>query len=1162
MYFSEVTDDIYTIADDESINKKNFDNINRNVDKNIFKNEFPQRQITESSPKEIVNSTDYVNNEVKISQNNDIKITQNKSSPMINDNKVKIVDNVSKPQFEGVKSIPNKPNFKYNGNSNNNQKEKEDTLMLSSIIDENEHNRLNDKTKVIQNDSLKKNGLVYQSENMNKEVISKDIVKNNNNINTKKKVKDESLDLSEILSEEDNQKNPKPDAKANDFQEKIQVKNEGSIKFHNNNHSISDISIHQTSKVIRNDNVINENNSILTSKNNNTANNISKISTKLNNGGGAIEGYIQKKVSQIETEFLSSKHHLEKMLLKDESKIIQYESKLEYKKVYDILKKQNSELVKNLEKMNNYMNTIIEGTKVCPKEVNLKKNNSASKHSSEVDNKIIAVYKKEYSLINSRLSQISEPQYLSKIENILSDLNKQISQLEVDNKRAKVEQKQSEAKIGKNIKLTEIEGNSEIKKINYDYEHFQKQFNLINLKINKNRDDIDAYNHRIEEFNQNFNKLVEISSFYGISEYDVKQIEENSNFNKNDSNSLDDKKSVLIKKIEIIKKVKENNKNKHEIAIKSNVAKLFQLENSKKELVNELREKSKTASGNNLKLREFYERQRNHNVSTIMKDLNLLNETMEKNNQNSTNYSTGNLARRQVLSRISEEVGTDESNCNSNNRNIHLTPIEEKERDLEETLGKNKLEEIVIKEPIKQNQEERHMNKNKKKLEDIVIKEPIKQDQEEKQINKKEDLIVNKNPEVKEKDPVIDKYGIKSKPNFKIGKIEDKEKTTCNEKSHLKKDSPDNKNEEMNKEINIKISAEEKQTTIEEKSQENNKNIKEPIDTKSSNIERIDVNSQTSAKQINNSMNTEDKHLKSEIKEEKLLDESGSRRKKPAIIQQSNTNGSLLPIIENREAKEKAEREKIRGKWSETENTEFIKNEEIKIKNDKMQDKFVEKQSFKELSTIKSNEETSKKEHFQETLKQDSNVPLFLQNYSNRTLIENKKTDVNLITDKSTSNINETRKEDNLFKTDLKKIDKANDQKTKYEKTKEDEKKTEVKPKKEKKTEKIEINETKPSLFSNIFLDDEEDINEKKQEAEGSKAHVSKKKEDFDKLFAKDFHPKNNNESSNTNAKKEVLKPLNTKIDLTNKQLNPKENEKTNQVKKKNPIEDLDDLII
>jgi hypothetical protein len=1139
MYFSEVTDDIYTIADDESINKKNFDNINRNVDKNIFKNDFPQGQVTVSSPREIVNSTDYVNNEVKISQNNDNKITENKSSPIINDNKVKIVDNLSKPQFEGVKSIPNKPNFKFNGNSsNNNQKEKDDTLVLSSIIDENEHNRLNDKTKAIKNDSLKKNGLVYQKENSNMEVLSKDVVHINNNKNVKKKVKDESLDLSEILSDEDTHKNLKPVAKANDFQEKIKVKNEGSIKFHNNNHSISDISIHQTSKVIRNDNVINENNSMLTSKNNNTTNNISKISTKFNNGAGAVDGYIQKKVSQIETEFLSSKHHLEKMLLKEESNIIHYESKLEYRKVYDILKKQNSELVKSLEKMNNYMNTIIEGTKIAPKEVKQKKKNIGSKHSSEVDNKIIAVYKKEYSLINARLSQISEPQYLSKIDNILSELNKQISQLEIDNKRAKVEQKQSEAKIGKNSKLTDIDGNSEIKKINYDYEHFQKQSNIINLKINKNRDDIDAYNHRIEEFNQNFLKLVEISSYYNISEYDIKQIEEISNSNKNDSNSLDDKKSVLMKKIEIIKKVKEQNKNKHENAIKNNVAKLLQLENSKQELVNELREKSKIATGNNIKLREFYDRQRNHNVSTIMKDLNLLNETMEKNNQNSTNYSTGNLARRQVLSRISEEIGTDDSNINSNNRNIHLTPIEEKERDLEETVGKNKLEELVI-------------------------KDEIKQDQEEKQINKMEDVIIHKNPEVKEKVPVIDKYGIKPKPNFKIGKTEDKDKTTSNnEKSPLKQDSAYNKYEEMNTEINIKKSAEEKQKIIEEKPPENNKIINQPTENKSSNIERVNANSHNSAKQINNSFNTEDKVLKSETKEEKLIDENGSRRKKPAIIQQSNTNGSFLPIIENREAKEKAEREKIRGKWSETENTELSKNEEINIKNDKIQHKFMEKQSFNDLSTIKSNEETNKKETIQEAPKQDSNVPLFLQNYSNRTIIESKKTDANLITDKSTSNIYETRKEDNAINSDLNKIDKKNDQKTQNDKTKQDEKKTEVKQKKEKKTEKIEINENKPSLFSNIFLDDDEDITEKKQEAESSKAHVSKKKEDFDKLFAKDIQPKNNKESSHKNANKELIKPLNTKLDLANKQLNPKENEKTNQFKKKNPIEDLDDLII
>ena len=1134
MYFSEITDDIYTIAEDESVKKKNFDNINRNIDNNIKKNDFPQGDFLEDS-KDNDNIGIYVSNEVKLSHVNKTNNMESNSSPINKDSNTKNLESFGKPNADGIKSIPNKPNFKFNGTTINKQKEKDDTLVLSAIIDENEHNRSRDKINTNKNDTLIKNGLVYQIENKNKEQVHKDVLKDNNQnkLKEKKKVKDESLDLSEILS--DNENKPKASVKTNDRHEKVPAKNEESIKFqNNNNHSISDISIHHTSKLNKNDNVVNENNSIITNKNHNTTNNMSKVSIKLNNGGKGIDSYIQKKVSQIESEFFSSKHYLEKMLLKDESKIIHYETKLDYNKVYDILKKQNTELVKNLEKMNNYMNTIIEGMKSAPKQVKHHKNTKSIKHDSEVDNKIIAVYKKEYNLINSRLTQISEPNYLTKLENLLSELNKQISQIEIDNKRAKVEQKQSEAKIGKHNKLTETDGNSEIKKINYDYEHFQKQFNLINVKINKNRDDIDLYNQRIVELNQNFQKLVEIGGFYGITEFDIKQIEESNLLNKNDSNSLEEKKAVLLKKIDIIKKIKEQNKNKHENLIKNNVTKLSQLDNSKKDLINELRDKSKTASGNNQKLKEFYERHRNHNVSTIIQELNLLNETMDKNNQNSTNYSTGNLARRQVLSRISEEIiSENDTNHNSNNKNIRLTPIEERERDLEETIGKNKLDEMIIQET---------------KKDETQVKQEIKI----------EDQDAEKQFVVKEKEPENDKYGIKSKPNFKLGKLDNKDRNiTKIEKIEIKEENDSHKKlEETNKNISTKESVKDKQIHLEEIEKQNKHDS-----TKSIKVEDTSLNI---TKQSNNSLiKIEKKEIKSEIDEENIEITGASRRKKPTIIQQS-TIASFLPIIENKEAKEKAEREKIRGNWSnisETNNSSITKTDgTYNIKKENVKEKLVEKDLMKVIKNTP-NDESLKKEIIKENPKQEDNVPLFLQNYSNRTLIENKKGDSpNIKQDKLIPKSNEDKKDNNLIKSDNK-----NRENITNEKSKEEEKRKENKTKKEKKVEKPDIHENKPSLFSNIFIDDEDDDVKQNENETVKVVNSQKKKEDFDKLFAKDFQPKNNSESSNLNSKKDGLKQLNSKLDLTNKQLNSKiekENDKPAQNKKKNAIEDLDDLII
>ena len=1186
MYFDDITDDIYSIPEDGSIKKSKFTGNNKLNDKIYTEKHDNQFNNIEQNLKENINLTNNVNKEVKNSQ--------------INPDNVKKLQHMIDTKANNTKNLPydfsNNHNFNLNTKSPVKYKEKDESLNLSEILDETEP-----KKKI---DNKPKENKIYdieQYEQKQEERIpqfkdKKDLQNHNlkqKNKNSKKN--EESINLSEILDESVPTNKNKTKKKCI-IQDEIQLntnnkiiilnsKKENAIKgnFYNENHSISDIS---TKNYNKNSQIHHEDiNSFSTNKNTEFQNeNHSRISNKTHNGG--VNNYIQTKISQVEGEYLNSKHQFDKYLINDENKIIKYETIFQYDKVYDLLRKQNYELVKNLEKMNSYLSAIIEGTKL-PKQQGSKKKviSKPSKESLEVDNKIISVYKKEYKTISIRLTQVSESNYLFRLENILFEMNSQISHIENENKTARNDQKQTESKIGKVNKNKETDGaNSEIKKINYDYEHYNKQFKLANSRITKNKEEIENYNENIEKSNQKFLKLVEIGNYYGMTESEVKHIEENIVLNNNnlDNNSL---KNMLIKKTEIINKVKEQNKNKYENQIKGNVTTIFKLETTKKEIILSLNEKSKIAKTNNEKVREFYEIHTNKNVSNVTKDLKKLNETMDinPNNHNITNYSTGHIKNRHILSNITEEINSGNITPSSRkNVTKQLIPIDEKERDLEETIGRSRPDEIL--------------NNNVSNIE-------IQKNNLNEMSKDKKDNVINDN---KEKD----KYGIKQKPNFSfLTSNNNNTIMALNNSNNNLKEGKDNKDiENKDNPITVKpIIKEDNKININSKNNEKQQEIiakpKEILNNPGGKKEETNLDNESKDILNKEKKSTYNDHLEMKnkskfIQEELVFDDSNSRRKKINIVQ----NNSNFPIIENKEAKEAEERERIRGHLNNNEKLiskdTHIKQEEKIFKNEAfINDKILSKENYikkEEPKTIKKEEKANLNEEKMQlkenTTKKNSlinqeidsdfkNIPLFSQDIVNKNLNDNKIDSKNKLNEKIENPNNffsdNRHKEDKSSSNDKKDVNVKILQKNTTNDAKIDNKiqTNEVKKQEEKIIPKKEENK---SLFSNIFNDDDDDD---KKDHKIEKA-TTKKMEDFDKLFNKEVAPNNkiigdslktkvlndNQIATKDNTESNKLKVDQSKKEDKNKaiidNINKKETKLQKQATTKSVFDDLEELLI
>jgi hypothetical protein len=251
------------------------------------------------------------------------------------------------------------------------------------------------------------------------------------------------------------------------------------------------------------------------------------------------------------------------------------------------ISKKNSDLIRYLDKMNAIINSLIDSSRVPVRNPNFSRKIHHKAPSTVTQNsKLLDVYKKEFSKLEERLKQISDPKYEENLDETLLDLNNQINYFEQDNKKLKLSQKQSEVLIDRHFK-NNVVVNNDLKQNNQDYENMKRLNEIVLEKVQKNKVQISENDNRINELNEWHKKLESIAKdMYGIKEYEnVKEEEKSEKKNQ-------EKRQILKKKLEVVEKVIHSNKKKYESEISRNEKFIFNLEKSKVELMKMLKEKT------------------------------------------------------------------------------------------------------------------------------------------------------------------------------------------------------------------------------------------------------------------------------------------------------------------------------------------------------------------------------------------------------------------------------------------------------------------------------------------------------------------------------------------------------------------------------------------
>lgn len=380
---------------------------------------------------------------------------------------------------------------------------------------------------------------------------------------------------------------------------------------------------------------------------------------------------IVSRMQMAENDYLDLKGEIQNLINED---INLDDEEMNKAKTIDTISKQNLDLIQYLDKMNNIINVVVESSRVPVKNPNFSKKsvhainrvNGESQPNTTFNgnSKLLDVYKKEYSKLDSRLKQIAEPTYEEKLDENLNELNSLITYYEQENKKLKSTQKQSEVKFERQYK-NNIISNAELKKINMDYDNIKKLNELVLEKVQKNKVQISDNESRLEELNEWHTKLETIArDMYKIKDFDLLKEEENT------EKKAQEKKQILRKKMEVLEKVMATNKKKYEFEISRNEKTIINLERNKIELMKLLKEKSITAYRSQEKVKGIYHQYDDNAIMTP--DIFVDNSNHFSNNLgnlgNSDNNSNKNLATESNnVKTPKEKIKVAEGNINFNN---------------------------------------------------------------------------------------------------------------------------------------------------------------------------------------------------------------------------------------------------------------------------------------------------------------------------------------------------------------------------------------------------------------------------------------------------------------------------------------------------------------
>ena len=431
--------------------------------------------------------------------------------------------------------------------------------------------------------------------------------------------------------------------------------------------------------------------------------------------------------------------------------------------------KYTQEMISYLEKLNDVLTQIISNTKIKEQRSNRNKSPSQTKDPdllyqeqqklNDNSEKLIEVYKKQLLNLQNRLDIVSNPDYLPNLKYENEQLDREIYDLQIENKKLRNTEKLNDIVISKQNK-GENKSAIILKRLKMDYDNVRRQNANFLQKVEKNKFQEEENEKKINQLNEWVEKLRNIAKdTYNITEYENVKTEEQN------EKKLTNKKNTLIKNIEILQKVKNTNQKKYELEISNNEKTINELQETKKNLELKLQnEKENFPQYENIQIAQ--------NKNTKKKKNNIPESTVEEREEIMKEIEKVQKQKEEMMNIINKNENN-ENEENKKGQKPFIKPFKDLQRQ-NSTNAKNDISNIN---PMIENSnfglienENKSLLNNIKENEQFLEKEEIERDEEEKEENEREEEEKEDNNyvenEEKEKNNIIEKKDI---PKFLEG---------------------------------------------------------------------------------------------------------------------------------------------------------------------------------------------------------------------------------------------------------------------------------------------------------------------------------------------------------------------------------------------------------
>ena len=247
----------------------------------------------------------------------------------------------------------------------------------------------------------------------------------------------------------------------------------------------------------------------------------------------------------------------------------------------------NIQMLSYLEKLNTVLSEIITNTKLTNKQNARLRRAHQDPVPTMIDQnqlndntqKLIIVYKKQYSLLKAKLARITKENFLINLEQERKAIDNELNALHAETKKLQNEQKLNDitlSKITKGTNKSEIE----LKRLVMDYEALKRQKTSIVNKLNNKKQLYEDNDMKITQLNEFHERLESIAKdMYHITEYgNVKDKEMN-------VQKKEKYRKNLIYKINILDKAIMSNQKRFVSESKQNIKKIMELRIQKEMMI-------------------------------------------------------------------------------------------------------------------------------------------------------------------------------------------------------------------------------------------------------------------------------------------------------------------------------------------------------------------------------------------------------------------------------------------------------------------------------------------------------------------------------------------------------------------------------------------------